>query len=46
MGLMMFTAILTVGQLVFAWGVHEVSFLIMIAGSVIFGLGGECMTVS
>lgn len=44
-GLIVFTVILTIGQLVFAiGGLHE-SFSIMMLGRFIFGLGGENMTV-
>jgi len=42
----LFTSILTVGQFVFALGGAKVSYGLMLAGRGIFGLGGECMSVS
>lgn len=42
----MFTCILTVGQFIFMLGGINNSFGTMIAGRVVFGLGGECMSVS
>ena len=42
----MFTTILTVGQFIFMLGGIENKYSIMLAGRVIFGLGGECMSVS
>ncbi len=45
-GLLLFTSILTVGQFVFALGGIKNKYGVMLAGRVIFGLGGECMSVS
>ena len=45
LGLIIFTVILTVGQLIFAFGGYKASYTIMMIGRFIFGLGGECMTV-
>lgn len=45
-GLLLFTAILTVGQFVFMFGGYTASYSTMIAGRVIFGMGGECMNVA
>jgi len=45
-GLMLFTIILTIGQLVFAFGVSEELYWLTLLGRFIFGLGGECMTVA
>lgn len=45
-GLMMFTIILTIGQLVFAFGVSTETYWLALVGRFIFGLGGECMTVA
>jgi hypothetical protein len=42
----MFTTILTVGQFVFMIGGIKNIYSVMLAGRVIFGLGGECMSVS
>jgi len=44
-GLIMFTVILTIGQGVFTIGGYKDSYLIMMIGRFIFGLGGESMTV-
>ena len=44
-GLIVFTVILTIGQLVFAIGGLNESWSTMMAGRLIFGLGGENMTV-
>jgi len=44
--LIIFTVILTIGQLVFAIGGYKNSYEIMMLGRFIFGLGGESMTVS
>jgi len=41
----MFTVILTIGQGVFTIGGYKDSYLIMMIGRFIFGLGGESMTV-
>lgn len=38
--------VLTIGQLVFAIGGYKESYLIMMIGRFIFGLGGESMTVA
>ena len=46
LGLLIFTVILTIGQLIFAIGGFKESFWIMLAGRFVFGLGGECMTVA
>ena len=43
---MLFTSVNTVGQLICAIGASAESYWTVIAGRVIFGLGGECMTVS
>jgi len=45
-GLLLFTCILTVGQFVFMMGGYQHSYSWMIAGRVIFGMGGECMCVA
>lgn len=44
-GLLLFTSILTVGQFVYAIGGTKNVYWVMLAGRVIFGLGGECMSV-
>ena len=46
LGLVMFTIVLTLGQLVFTIGGYQESYAIMLTGRFIFGLGGECMTVA
>ena len=46
MGLILFTTVLTLGQLIFAIGGYQNSYLIMMLGRFIFGLGGESMTVA
>ena len=46
LGIMVFTGILTLGQGVFAIGGYKRSLGIMLAGRVIFGLGGESMSVA
>ena len=46
MGLILFTTILTIGQLVFVIGGYQANFNMMLAGRVIFGMGGECMGVA
>ena len=46
LGLILFTVVLTIGQLVFAIGGYKDSYLIMMVGRFIFGLGGESMTVA
>ena len=45
-GIIMFTAILTVGQAVFMMGGYKGDYAMMLAGRVIFGMGGECMNVA
>ena len=45
-GLLLFTTILTFGQFVFMIGGYKADYNIMLAGRVIFGLGGECMSVA
>lgn len=45
-GMILFTSILTLGQFVFYLGGSQEKFGLMLAGRVIFGLGGECMSVS
>ena len=44
-GLICFTVVLTIGQLIFAIGGYKESFTIMMIGRFVFGLGGENMTV-
>ena len=46
LGLILFTVVLTIGQLIFAIGGYQNSYLIMMLGRFVFGLGGESMTVS
>jgi MFS family permease len=45
-GLLLFTFILTLGQFVFMMGGYQHNYNVMIAGRVIFGMGGECMGVA
>jgi MFS family permease len=45
-GLLLFTCILTLGQLVFMIGGYNHNYNWLIAGRVIFGMGGECMCVA
>ena len=45
-GLILFTVILTIGQAVFMVGGYQSNYDIMIAGRVIFGMGGESMSVA
>jgi len=45
-GLVLFTTILTIGQLVFMVGGYQLNYDMMIAGRVVFGMGGECMNVA
>ena len=45
-GLILFCAILTVGQAVFMFGGFKEDYNMMIAGRVIFGMGGESMSVA
>ena len=46
LGLILFTVVLTIGQLIFAISGYQNSYLIMMIGRFVFGLGGESMTVS
>ena len=46
LGLILFTVVLTLGQAVFTVGGYKNSYLIMMLGRFIFGLGGESMTVA
>ena len=46
LGLVLFTIVLTLGQLIFAIGGYRGSFGWMMLGRFVFGLGGECMTVA
>ena len=46
LGILVFSGILTIGQGVFMIGGYQKSFGIMIAGRVIFGLGGESLSVA
>jgi len=46
LGLILFTVVLTIGQLVFTIGGYQESYWIMMLGRFIFGLGGESMTVA
>lgn len=45
-GILLFSSFLVVGQLVFMVGGFLQSFGVMLAGRVIFGLGGENLSVS
>lgn len=45
-GLILFTFILTLGQFVFMLGGFQNNFNMLLAGRVIFGMGGECMGVA
>lgn len=45
-GLILFTTVLTIGQLVFAMGGYSSNFDMMLAGRIIFGMGGESMCVA
>jgi len=45
-GLLFFTFILTIGQMVFMMGGYQANFELMLAGRVIFGMGGESMGVA
>jgi len=45
-GLLLFTSILTIGQFVFMVGGYLGNYNIMLTGRVIFGMGGECMSVA
>ena len=44
-GLLMFTTILTIGQFIYAIGGTKNVYWVMLAGRVVFGLGGACMSV-
>jgi MFS family permease len=46
LGILVFSGILTIGQGVFMIGGYQKSFGIMIAGRVIFGFGGESLSVA
>ena len=46
MGLIFFCAVLTIGQMIFMLGGYQQSYNEMIAGRVVFGLGGESMQVA
>jgi MFS family permease len=46
MGLILFCAILTFGQALFMVGGYQSSYGMMLAGRVVFGFGGECMSVA
>jgi MFS family permease len=45
-GLILFTFILTIGQLIFTIGGYQHSYDVMLAGRIVFGCGGECMGVA
>jgi MFS family permease len=45
-GLLFFTMVLTLGQMVFMIGGYAENYNMMLAGRVIFGMGGECMSVA
>lgn len=45
-GLILFTVILTLGQFIFMVGGYQANFNTMLAGRVVFGMGGECMGVA
>jgi MFS family permease len=45
-GLLLFTTILTLGQFVFTMGGYMANYNVMLAGRIIFGMGGECMSVA
>lgn len=45
-GIILFTVVLTLGQAIFTLGGFYKSLGIMIAGRVVFGLGGESLSVS
>lgn len=44
--MLLFTVLTFAGSLVFCAGVRSTSFPLMLAGRVVFGLGGECLSVS
>ena len=45
-GLLLFTFVLTLGQFVFMLGGYQHKYWLMLVGRVIFGLGGESMSVA
>ena len=45
-GLIMFCVVLTIGQFVFMLGGYNLNYSEMLAGRVIFGMGGESMSVA
>ena len=45
-GLLLFTGVLTLGQFLFAMGGAQEKFWLMLVGRVVFGLGGESMSVA
>lgn len=45
-GLIIFTIVLTFGQLIFTMGGYQKNYNVMLAGRIIFGCGGECMGVA
>ena len=45
-GLILFTILVTLGQIVFMLGGYSKSYIVMLLGRVLFGLGGESMTVA
>jgi len=45
-GLVLFTFILTIGQFVYMVGGFKNNFNLLLAGRIIFGMGGECMGVT
>ena len=46
LGLIVFTLFVTVGQLIFTFGGYWKSFPVMLAGRIVYGVGGECMVVA
>ena len=45
-GIILFTMILTLGQFVFMMGGFQNNFNMLLAGRIIFGMGGECAFVA
>jgi len=45
-GLLLFTLVLTIGQFIFMIGGNRNVYWLMLVGRFVFGLGGECMSVS
>lgn len=45
-GLLMFTTVLTFGQFIYMIGGCKNVYWLMLTGRVVFGMGGECMTVA